>query len=218
MWTPTQSTSNRAVVSNFRLDRCIRTLVPRLIVFRPLMLRDHDTLRLKRMILFFYVVPSAMNTPIGAYVRSLTLLRNVSTSLRSRLESRDSDWAAERTCDDAVPVSDAPRCTSAAFVETAWVPWAVCCTLRAISCVAAPCSSTAAAIAEEISESFSIVPEISLMALTESCVAALLAATQAPKLGDQLQRIAEARAAMSWMSASRQIGQDFLMNYSLQCE
>ena len=113
MWTPTQSTSNRAVVSNFRLDRCIRTLVPRLIVFRPLMLRDHDTLRLKRMILFFYVVPSAMNTPIGTYVRSLTLLRNVSTSLRSRLESRDSDWAAERTCDDAVPVSDAPRCTSA---------------------------------------------------------------------------------------------------------
>jgi len=56
------------------------------------------------------------------------------------------------------------------------------------------------------------------MALTESYVAALLAATQAPKLGDQLQRIAEARAAMSWMSASRQIGQDFLMNYSLQCE
>jgi len=74
-----------------------------------------------------------------------------------------------------VPVSDAPRCTSAAFVETAWVPWAVCCTLQAISCVAAPCSSTAAAIAE-------------------------------------------ARAAMSWMSASRQIGQDFLMNSSLQRE
>jgi roadblock/LC7 domain-containing protein len=34
------------------------------------------------------------------------------------------------------------------------------------------CSSTAAAIAEEISDSLSMVPEISLMALTESSVAA----------------------------------------------
>jgi hypothetical protein len=44
--------------------------------------------------------------------------------------------------------------------------------LRAISCVAAPCSSTAAAIADEISERRSMVEEISLMAPTESWVAA----------------------------------------------
>jgi hypothetical protein len=36
--------------------------------------------------------------------------------------------------------------------ETCWVPWAACCTLREISCVAAPCSSTAAAMVEAISE------------------------------------------------------------------
>jgi hypothetical protein len=52
------------------------------------------------------------------------------------------------------------------------VPWAACCTLREISWVAAPCSSTAAAIVEEMSDSFSMVPEISLIALTDSWVAA----------------------------------------------
>ena len=41
------------------------------------------------------------------------------------------------------PVSLAPRCTSVMLEETCWVPWAACCTLREISCVAAPCSSTA---------------------------------------------------------------------------
>jgi len=63
-------------------------------------------------------------------------------------------------------------CTSVMFDDTCWVPWAACCTLREISCVAAPCCSTAAAMAEEISDSFSMVPLISLMAFTESCVAA----------------------------------------------
>jgi hypothetical protein len=48
--------------------------------------------------------------------------------------------------------------------ETICVPCAACCTLREISCVAAPCSSTAAAIAEEISASFPMVPEISWLA------------------------------------------------------
>ena len=47
------------------------------------------------------------------------------------------------------------------------MPCAACWTLREISCVAAPCSSTAAAMVEEISDSFSMVPEISLMAFTE---------------------------------------------------
>jgi hypothetical protein len=44
--------------------------------------------------------------------------------------------------------------------------------LREISWVAAPCSSTAAAMVDEISESFSMVSLMALMALTESCVAA----------------------------------------------
>jgi hypothetical protein len=87
------------------------------------------------------------------------------------LESPDSDCAAERTWDEADPVSLAPRCTSVMFEETCWVPWAACCTLREISWVAAPCSSTAAAIVEEISDSFSMVLEISLIAPTDSCVA-----------------------------------------------
>ena len=57
------------------------------------------------------------------------------------------------------------------LAETICVPCAACCTLREISCVAAPCSSTAAAIAEEISDSFEMVPDISWIAFTESCVA-----------------------------------------------
>jgi hypothetical protein len=56
--------------------------------------------------------------------------------------------------------------------ETCWVPWAAGCTLREISWVAAPCSSTAAAMVDEISDSFSMVPLISLIAFTDSCVAA----------------------------------------------
>jgi len=68
-------------------------------------------------------------------------------------------------------VSVAPRSTSATLADTCWVPCAACCTLREISCVAAPCSSTVAATVEEISESRSIVPEISLIAPTDSWVA-----------------------------------------------
>ena len=51
------------------------------------------------------------------------------------------------------------------------MPSAACWTLREISCVAAPCSSTADAMVEEISDNFSIVPLISLIAATESRVA-----------------------------------------------
>src|SRR3981189_1224729 len=43
--------------------------------------------------------------------------------------------------------------------------------LREISWVAAPCSSTAAAMVEDISDSFSMVPLISLIAPTDSWVA-----------------------------------------------
>ena len=40
---------------------------------------------------------------------ALTELRNLLTSSLRRLESPDSDCAAERTCDEAEPVSLAPR-------------------------------------------------------------------------------------------------------------
>src|SRR5712691_9962313 len=103
---------------------------------------------------------------------ALTESRNFPTSSLRRLLAKDSDCAAERTCDEADPVSLAPRCTSVMLEETCWVPWAACCTLREISWVAAPCSSTAAAMVDEISDNFSMVPLISLMALTDSCVAA----------------------------------------------
>src|SRR6266851_4637659 len=103
---------------------------------------------------------------------ALTVLRNLPTSSLRRLLSLDSDFAAERTCDEAEPVSLAPRCTSVMLEETCWVPCAACCTLREISWVAAPCSSTAAAMVEEISDSFWMVPLISLIAVTESWVAA----------------------------------------------
>src|SRR5439155_22638832 len=86
--------------------------------------------------------------------------RNLPTSSLRRLESVDSDCAAESTCADAEPVSLAPRCTSVMLEDTCWVPWAACCTLRETSCVAAPCSSTAAAIVDAISDSLSMVPLI----------------------------------------------------------
>src|SRR5207237_8538802 len=80
-----------------------------------------------------------------------TELRNLPTSSLRRLLSPDSDCAADNTCEDAEPVSEAPRCTSVMLADTCWVPCAACCTLREISWVAAPCSSTAAAMVEEIS-------------------------------------------------------------------
>ena len=52
------------------------------------------------------------------------------------------------------------------------MPCAACCTLREISWVAAPCSSTAAAMVEAISDIRPMVSPISLMAPTDSWVAA----------------------------------------------
>src|SRR5450755_4027512 len=86
-----------------------------------------------------------------------TDVRNLLTSARRRPLSPDSDFAAESTCEEAEPVSVTPRCTSVMFDETCCVPCAACCTLREISCVAAPCSSTAAAMVDEISDSRSMV-------------------------------------------------------------
>ena len=101
-----------------------------------------------------------------------TEARNLPTSCLRRLLSPDSDCAASSTCEDADPVSLAPRCTAPILDDTCWVPVAACCTLRDISCVAAPCSSTAAAMVDDISYSFSMVPLIAWIAVTDSCVAA----------------------------------------------
>src|SRR6201989_831663 len=106
-----------------------------------------------------------------------TLFMNFPTSRFSLLLSFESDCAAERTWDDAVPVSDAPRWTSEMAAATCDVPSAARCTLREISWVAAPCSSTADAIADEISEIRPMVVPISLIAVTESPVADWMSAT-----------------------------------------
>ena len=52
------------------------------------------------------------------------------------------------------------------------MPVAACCTLREISWVAAPCSSTAAAMVVAISDILSIVPPIAFDRVTDSWVAA----------------------------------------------
>src|SRR5437868_1705863 len=80
--------------------------------------------------------------------------------------------AAVSTREETDPVSPAPRCTSAMLEETCCVPCAACCTLREISWVAAPCSSTADATVDAISDIRAMVSPISLMAPTDSCVAA----------------------------------------------
>jgi hypothetical protein len=59
---------------------------------------------------------------ISATYERRTVLKNLLTSTLSRSPSRESDWAAESTCDDAVPVSRAPRWTSAMLELTCTVP------------------------------------------------------------------------------------------------
>src|SRR5690348_4017 len=58
-----------------------------------------------------------------------TVSRNLATSAFRRLLSPDSICAADSTCEEAEPVSPAPRSTSAMLAETWWVPCAACCTL-----------------------------------------------------------------------------------------
>jgi hypothetical protein len=81
-------------------------------------------------------------------------IRSLPQNYGNVFESPDSHWAAGITWEEADPVSDAPRCTSVMLAETFWVPCAACCTFRDIPWVAVPCSFTAAAIVEEISECF----------------------------------------------------------------
>src|SRR5260370_30695172 len=61
---------------------------------------------------------------------ALTESRNLPTSSLRRLLSPDSNRAAESTCDEAAPVSPAPHCTSAIFVETYCLPCTACCTCQ----------------------------------------------------------------------------------------
>src|SRR5947209_8096406 len=107
---------------------------------------------------------------------ALTEWRNLPTSSLRRLLSTDSDWAAESTCAEADPASLAPRCTSVMFELTCEVPLAACWMLREISLVDAPCSSTAAAMVDEISDIRPMVSPISLIAPTDSCVASWMPA------------------------------------------
>src|ERR1700681_2125118 len=113
--------------------------------------------------------------PTGAYA-ARTVSRNLSTSTLSRLLCRDSDCADDSTRAEAVPVSPAPRLTSVMLAATSAVPRAAAPTLRAISPVAAPCSSTACEMVEEISEILPMVTQISLMAGTDSRVTACMSA------------------------------------------
>ncbi|MEI9922827.1 MAG: hypothetical protein WDN50_03970 [Bradyrhizobium sp.] len=90
--------------------------------------------------------------PAAVTYAARTVSINFPTSRFSRSLSFESDFAAESTCDDAAPVSDIPRWTSEMLAAPSEVPSAARCTLREISWVAAPCSSTADAIVAEISE------------------------------------------------------------------
>src|SRR3979490_1975641 len=93
-----------------------------------------------------------------------TALMNLATSVLRWVLSRASDCAEDNTCADATPASPAPRLTSVMLLVTCTVPVAACWTLREISWVEAPCSSTAAAMAPEIPEIRPMVLLIALMA------------------------------------------------------
>ncbi len=74
------------------------------------------------------------------------VLRNRATSAERCSDWRDSSLEAESTWLAAAPVSSEARATPTMLVVTSLVPVEACETLRTISCVAAPCCSTAAAI------------------------------------------------------------------------
>src|SRR5207247_1343618 len=95
----------------------------------------------------------------------------LSSSSRRRLLSLDSVRAEFSTSSEADPVSVAPRLTCMTLAAASCVPCATFWTLRAISCVAELCCSTALAIVEAMSEILPMVPPISLIAATDSCVA-----------------------------------------------
>lgn len=90
-----------------------------------------------------------------------TVVRKRLTSSRRCRLSDDSDFADESTWVDADPVAPAPLLTSEMLLATSAVPLAASVTLRLISLVVAPCSSTAAAMVPAISDIWLIVPVIS---------------------------------------------------------
>ena len=92
--------------------------------------------------------------------------RNASISARSTSASRRSAPEALSTSLAAVPASVEAEETPTMLLETSLVPPAACWMLRAISRVAAPCSSTAAAIAVVTSLISLIVLQMFLMAPT----------------------------------------------------
>ena len=96
-----------------------------------------------------------------------TVLRNFSTSLLRLRLSFESERADASTCAEAEPVALAPVLTWVIFSATSAVPLAASLTLRAISAVAAPCSSMVAAMVVEMSEILEMVAPISLMAPTD---------------------------------------------------
>src|SRR5215831_12492269 len=100
-----------------------------------------------------------------------TVARNLSTSNFSLALSLESACADESTWAEAVSVWPAPSLTCRILVLTWAAPCAACWTLREMSLMEAPCSSIATAITALISEMRLMVPLISLMVETESCVA-----------------------------------------------
>jgi hypothetical protein len=74
--------------------------------------------------------------------------RKRSTSDRSVAAWLLSCSADDKTWLAADPVLPVSRLTAAILLDTWLVPWAACCTLRAISVVAEPCCSTAIEMAE----------------------------------------------------------------------
>src|SRR5215510_14473275 len=61
-----------------------------------------------------------------AHQAARTEVSNLETSALRRPLSPDSDFAADSTCEDAEPVSVAPRSTSVMLDDTCWVPRAAC--------------------------------------------------------------------------------------------
>ncbi len=94
-------------------------------------------------------------TALGEEDRSDDQAALISRKKVSTLDFNAADWrasssAAERTCEAPAPVCDAPSVTPTMFCDTDCVPSAAWLTLRAMSCVAAPCSVTAAAMAAAV--------------------------------------------------------------------
>jgi len=109
--------------------------------------------------------------PVETLQAALSFSTKLCTSFLSLELSEVRFLAAARTWVEAAPVSVAARLTSLMAVATFWVPWAACWAEAAISPMAAPCSSTALAMAMAISAIWSMMREMSLMAPTLSAVA-----------------------------------------------